>query len=277
MSTIVAALDSTAAARPVLESALRLGEATGCSVEVVHVVDGSTETPGALAARFGVPLRVLEPPPDRAVLAELGRPEVLFAVVGARATSGGRRPVGRVARRVLERAGKPIVVVPPETVLSRPLRRLLLPLEGTDVTSRPILEALRPILVGGDVELVVLHVFTNATLPRMLDRPGYDLDLLAREFLAHHCPGADVIELRVGPVARRVAEVAGEHGADMVVLSWHQDTAPDRALVVREVLGASALPVLLLPIGPRGLDHGTEAPRGLLDGNHSPAASSVAE
>ena len=37
-------------------------------------------------------------------------------------------------------------------------------------------------------------------------------------------------------------------GADLVVLSWSRDTSAGRATVVREVLGASALPVLLLPV-----------------------------
>ena len=133
---------------------------------------------------------------------------------------------------------------------------MLLPLEGAEGTSLATLEALRPILVGGEVQLVVLHVFTDTTVPRMLDRPGYDLDLLGREFLALHCPVADVIELRAGPVGPRVSEVSAQHDADMVVLSWGQDTAADRAVVVREVLSTSTLPVLLLPLT------GSEAPNG---------------
>jgi hypothetical protein len=47
-----------------------------------------------------------------------------------------------------------------------------------------------------------------------------------------------------------VAEVSEEHRADLIVLSWSQDTSPERARVVREVLGASVLPVLLLPNTP---------------------------
>jgi len=47
-----------------------------------------------------------------------------------------------------------------------------------------------------------------------------------------------------------VAEVSEEHRADLIVLSWSQDTSPERARVVSEVLGASVLPVLLLPNTP---------------------------
>ncbi len=134
-----------------------------------------------------------------------------------------------------------------------PIRRLLLPLEGTEISSRPVLEHLCPLL-GSGVELVVLHVFTDATLPAMLDRPDDDLRILGGEFLARHCPRATHIELRAGPVGRRVAEVSGERGADLVVLSWSQDSGAGRARVVREVLGASTLPVMLLPLAPSGDD-----------------------
>jgi len=44
--------------------------------------------------------------------------------------------------------------------------------------------------------------------------------------------------------------VSEEHRADLIVLSWSQVTSPERARVVREVLGASVLPVLLLPNTP---------------------------
>jgi len=76
------------------------------------------------------------------------------------------------------------------------------------------------------------------------------MDLLRAEFLARHCPDAASIEMRTGPVGPRVAEVCGERGSDLVVLSWSQDSSAGRAAVVREVLGSSAVPVLLLPVAP---------------------------
>jgi hypothetical protein len=85
----------------------------------------------------------------------------------------------------------------------------------------------------------------------MLDHPGRDLEMLGGEFLSRHFPREVQIEMRSGPVGVRVAEVAREHGADMVILSWSQDSSPGRARVVREVVATSALPILLLPAGPR--------------------------
>src|ERR1019366_8553120 len=106
---------------------------------------------------------------------------------------------------LLENAEKPVAVVPPDADTPVPIRRLLVPLEGTDVSSRPVLEHLWPLVVT-DVELVVLHVFTDTTIPAMLDRPHRDLQILGREFLTRHCPHASYIELRTGPVATRWAE-----------------------------------------------------------------------
>ncbi|MGD0256096.1 MAG: hypothetical protein ABSB99_11235, partial [Acidimicrobiales bacterium] len=59
ISTIIATLDATAAARPVLETALRIGELTGADVEAIHVTDGAIDTPESLAQRSGVPFRAL--------------------------------------------------------------------------------------------------------------------------------------------------------------------------------------------------------------------------
>ncbi len=248
MKTLLAALDTSSAARPVLETALGMGELTGAAVEAVHVLDGSVETPTWLAAHAGVPLRVVRGPVGRSLLAALEDPSVVMAVLGARATAGGRRPVGRTALYVVEGAKKPVVVVPPETmaVPPRPFRRLLVPLEGTEESARPVGAALAPLLAPG-AELLVLHVFTTATAPSALDHPVRDLALWGEEFLARFCPGATSIELRGGLVSGQVAKVCSECHADLVVLSWSQDTSPGHARVVQDVLAHTTVPVLLLP------------------------------
>lgn len=249
MSTVVAALDTTAAARPVLETALLIGELTASSIEAVHVRSDSVrsaEIPESLATRYGVPFRLLEGDVKHLLLGAFDRPEVVAAVIGARSTPGGRRPVGRTARHLLERANKPVVVVPPDYTPPTSLRRLLVPLEGNVPSSGAVLDKLAPLLTV-DAELLALHVFTDLTVPSMLDRPSQDLDMWGREFLYRHLPQGSGIVLRPGPVAARVAEVSREHDADMIVLSWSQSPSPDRARVIRDVLANSVLPVLLLP------------------------------
>lgn len=250
MRTVLAALDASAAARPVLETATAVADLMDATVEAVHVAEREppAETPAQLAARLGVPLRLLRGHVDEALLGALAAGDVVAAVVGARGTPGGRRPAGRTALRILQGTHKPVVVVPPEaTDGTRPLRRLLVPLEGTATSSRPVIEGLCP-LVGGRAELVVLHVFTAATMPRVLDRPERDLELLGAEFLARYCPPATHVELRTGPVARQISDVCRDEAIDLVVLSWSQDASPGRAAVVREVLANSTVPILLLPV-----------------------------
>ncbi len=252
MTTVLAALDTGAAARAVLETAVRTAELTGAEPVAVHVARGplhaSVESDGlaGLAAGLGVPLRILEGPIEPSIAQAAGEPEVLALVIGARSLSTGGRPFGRTAGGILERVDAPVVVTPPEAVTPPAFRRLLLPLEGSGPSSRPVLDRLCPLLAA-DVELIVLHVFTDETLPAMLDRPGRDLEMLRTEFTARHFPGATRVELRSGPVADRVVEVAGRHEADLVVLSWSRAPEPGRGHVVRDVVADSPVPVLLLP------------------------------
>lgn len=247
MSTIIAALDVTAAARPVLETAIRIGELTGASVEAIHVGEGPNETLELLTDRCEVDLRVLRGRVEPELINAIEGQGVIAAVLGARGTHGGRRPVGQTARHILEFAKKPVVVVPPEAHSPRPFRRALVPLEGVAGASKVVIEGLAPI-INADVELVVLHVFTDDTFPRMLNH-GRGMELLGSEFIARHLPHAKSIEMRTGPVSPRVIEVSAEQEADLVVLSWSQVTSGNKARVVQEVLGSTLIPILLLPVG----------------------------
>jgi Universal stress protein family len=252
MKTVLAALDASPAARAVLETALGIADLMGASVEAVHAGHHTTETLETLAAQHEVPLRLLHPPTNRALLDAVAAPHVLAAVLGARAIPSGRRPTGHTALAVMQGSSKPTVVVPPDAVRvsPRPFRRLLVPLEGSRESSRPVMDCLCPLIVA-KVELVVLHVFTPETVPRVLDHPRRDLELLGDEFLTRHCPYASRVEWRTGPVGARVTEAYDEHDADLVVLSWSQDSSAGHAEVVRDVVTASTIPVLLLPVATR--------------------------
>jgi hypothetical protein len=167
---------------------------------------------------------------------------------------------------MLDQTNTPVIVVPPGSAPAGEIRRLLVPLEGSDVSSRSVLEQLVP-LVATDVELEVLHVFTAATVPTMLDQPSYDLDTLGREFLRHHFPQAESIEFRDGGVVEQVARLSVEHHMDLIVLSWSPRPSPRHARVIRGVLEGSTLPVLLLPVQPLG-DPGTGVFSGAIAPGH---------
>ncbi|MDQ6615661.1 MAG: universal stress protein [Actinomycetota bacterium] len=246
--TVLAALDASPAARPVLETARGLAEVADAAVEAVHVATTTPETPQTLAARAGVPLRLLDGPVEQSLLHAIAAPDVVAVVLGARASPIGRHPTGRTARHVIENARKPVVIVPADVMPRRPFRRLLVPLEGTQDTSRRVIEGLSRLIPGDvELELIVLHVFTAATAPRFLDHPHRDLAMLGREFIARHCPDAARIEWRTGSIADAVAELCEHQAADLVVLSWAQDTSDGHAAVIREVLGHATIPVLLIP------------------------------
>ncbi|MGH9085186.1 MAG: hypothetical protein ACRDYW_07000 [Acidimicrobiales bacterium] len=250
MRTVLAALDTSAAARPVLDVAIGIGELTGSRVQAIHITDDGDDVPEWLAAQEDVPLRLLEGAVEPNLLSAVEDDAVVAAVFGARGSPGGRRPAGHTAMHVLERATKPIVIVPPDAAVptsAHPLRRLLVPLEGAKESSRPILDRLCPLIVA-EIELVVLHVFTTATVPRALDRSARDLSMWGDEFVARFCPGAARIELRTGPIGVRVGEVTAEVGADLVVLSWSRNSSPGHAAVIRDVLGSARVPVILLPL-----------------------------
>ena len=252
MSIVLAALDSGQTAQSVLETALRIGELTHTAVEAVHVTTADDRPVTLRTDQAHVPLRLLSGPTERALLTAVDAPDVVAAVIGAKLAADDRRLVGSTARHIVERSLNPVVIVPPELIAGGPFRRLLIPLEGTETSTRPVLERLLPLLAA-DVELVVIHVFTESTAPAMLDHTWRDLEILGKEFLARHLPNREArIDLRHGPAGRQIAEACVEHGADLIVLSWSQDSTAGRARVVRQVLGDVNLPVLLLPLGRKG-------------------------
>ena len=246
MKTIIAAVDATTSALSVMRTAHAMGELAGARVEAVHVADGDAKGPASVAQAAGVPLRVLAGPVGPSLLEALEASEVIAAVIGGRPIGQGHRPIGTTVRHVLERTSKPVIVVTHDAP-PRGFRRLLIPLDGTRQSSTAVVERLMPLLVG-PVELIVLHVFTDETGPRMLDRPHRDLALLGDEFLSRHLPGADVIRLRSGTVGNGVVEECAARAVDLVVLSWSQGGSTGRAAVIRDVLDRVPVPVLVLPV-----------------------------
>jgi len=173
-------------------------------------------------------------------------------VLGVRGVPAGPRPAGHTALAVARRAAKPLVVVPPGPRDPPPagLHRVLVPLDGTPAAAQAVQQTVLR-FAGSGVEVVALHVFDAATVPRFWDRPEYNHDAWAQEFLVRWCPTpGSRLELRTGRLGGRVLEVAAAERADMIALGWSQDLTPDRAAVVREVLTRTDVPVMLLPCAP---------------------------
>jgi nucleotide-binding universal stress UspA family protein len=245
MSTIVAAIDRTPTARPVLETARLFARTFASRAEALHVVAPGEDAPAHLATG-GLPLRTLTGDPAEAICGALD-PDVDLAVLGARRGPSGGRPVGHVAFEVMTRTELPVVVVPPDAWehLPRTLGKALVPLDPVTAAA-PVLKAAVSALAGAGAEVIVLHVVDEP--PRFLDHPERDLDEWAHQLVARHLPLSVRTEVRTGGTAGSVLMVAAAEQVDLIVLAWSRRLDADHATVVRDVLTRACVPVLLLPV-----------------------------
>ena len=196
MRKVVAALDNSLAASPVLMTSLALGRILDARVEAVHVsVDGDRVARSAASA-LQVPLQTASGQVVERLI-EIGQAsDVVALVVGARGSPFGGRPLGGTALAVATSLSSPLVVVPPAARQPGHLRRVLVPLEGKETeshTPRAIVELAR----GEQLDVVVLHVLEEESLPLFSDQPQHEQAATTEEFLRRHCPWG------IGKVRRR--------------------------------------------------------------------------
>lgn len=246
MSTILAAVDRTATARPVLEAARLLARTFNAHAEALHVVAPGEEPPTNLAATAGMPLRILTGDPVE-VICDAVADNVDLAVLGARRGTSGRRPVGHVAFDVMTRLKVPVVIVPPDAWehLPHTLQKVLVPLDAA-TAGTPILQAAVSTLADSGAEVIVLHVVDDP--PRFLDHPERDLDEWAHQLVGRHLPVAARTEIRTGGTGGNALMVAAAEQVDLIVLAWSRRLDAGHAAVVRDILNRACVPVLLLPI-----------------------------
>jgi nucleotide-binding universal stress UspA family protein len=249
MTRVIAALDNSLAAGPTLATARALARLLGAELDAVHVrVDGERIAQNAADAT-GVALQTVGGPVVGR-LTDLARsPDVVALVVGARGTPAGRRPLGGTAFAIATSLPMPVVVVPPDAPAVHELRRVLVPLEAGSpaVTPRAIVELAR----GRRIDVVVLHVRQERSLPAFTDQPQHEQRAWRHEFLRRYCPwgiGSVRLEVRVGRCEELVPRVAEEQQVDLIAIGWAQELAPGRAPIVRATLERSRLPVLLVPV-----------------------------
>jgi nucleotide-binding universal stress UspA family protein len=236
---VVAAVDSSVAANPVLVAARALARMLDARVEAIHVVtDGEGPTPDAAASAVGVPLRVVPGPVVDSLIEAAHRPGSLAVVIGARSSPKSPHALGSTALAVVTSCERPVVVVPPAGRVAPLFGKVLVPLEGTISTSlvpRAIVE------LGGrsQTEVVALHV----------DEDGSALD--DEELLRRFCPwgiGLVSLERRTGAREDVIPATAEELRCDLVALGWARALARGRDDVVRATLERATMPVMLIPV-----------------------------
>jgi nucleotide-binding universal stress UspA family protein len=248
---VLAAIDQTAAARPVLAASHEFARIFGAEVSAVHVVQDGVERVREFAAAHGVPLLELDGPPAATLAQTVEDDEDAAAlVVGTRARPHGGREIGSTALEVVTSAHKPVFAIPPELAAEFAIRRVLVPLEGSLSTSYAPYTALD--VPGAEhVEIVILHVLEEDALPPFSDQPQHEWETFCHEFLARYSrwPFEQVrLETRVGRPDQHILSVARDMDCDLIALAWAQELAPGRASIVRETLRRGSIPVLLVPV-----------------------------
>jgi nucleotide-binding universal stress UspA family protein len=233
----------------VVATARTFAELLQLPMRVLHV--GTAEgIPPDLRAELGPgDLVVVAGDPAVEVVAAIGDPDVALVVIGSRNEPAGPLPAGHVTSAVLAGAGKPILLVPPTVAGSRPVRRVLVPLEGTAETSVTVTDPLIELSRAG-VEPIALHVFDEETVPRFWDDLAHARSTYAHEFRRRWCDAAGIadVRLRRGHPATHVLDLAEQEHIDLIALGWNQDLGTGRAELVRAVLEVAEVPVLLVPI-----------------------------
>ena len=234
---VLAAVDNSLAANPVLVTARALARAMGARVEAIHVRSAQEEAPAQAAAAVGVPLRVVDGEVVERLREATADTDTAALVIGGRSSPRSPHALGSTALAVVTSCSRPVVVVPLAGRTAPILRKVLVPLEGavsTSLAPRSIVELGR----NANIEVVALHVDEDGSAP--------DDD----EFLRRFCPwgiGYVTLERRSGRREDLIPAVADELGCDVIALGWSQELAPGRAEVVRATLERSPLPVILIP------------------------------
>jgi nucleotide-binding universal stress UspA family protein len=166
----------------------------------------------------------------------------------------------RLVEAVLRRSGRPVIAVHPGARPPGPLRRILVPLDGTD-TSLHILDLVQSLAAGSDPEIILLWVVAPAVVVEPMTgwmpcyafrEPPDPAPKLARHAAALRARGLRVRALIAhGRPSQLILKQALESGADLIALATDLPHGLDRLLVgnlARQLLHGDGPPVLLQPV-----------------------------
>jgi nucleotide-binding universal stress UspA family protein len=248
MTTVLAAIDDSVAAAPVLTAASALAPLLGSAVEAVHVGDPAGVTARACAKRAGVPFRSVPGDPLER-LTELAVDDVTAVVVGTRDTSMRKSRVGHLALDLADRISRPLLVVPPQCTPAERIRRVVVALEGSPGRARSLRRAVE-VVSGAQLDLTVVHVDTEDAVPSFSDSAAHQTADFAQEYLRRYWPLAPTarLALPIGAPAEEVLAIADDVRPDVLVVGWPQGAGTEHGHVVRELLRRSPYPVLLVAV-----------------------------
>jgi len=247
MPTVIAAVDGSATAGPVLAYAKAFADASAMAVRAVHVsgADDDHEV-DALARHFGVPVSVRHGNVIDALIAAINEPDVAVAVIGSdsRLHHGG---IGHVTCSIMRSGHTPLLIVPAHATTNPRLRRVLVPLDGTDVDARTVAGITRRLVQDAGTELTMIHVFDEQRMPPVANHEPHETDAWVHEFRTRYAPTKGTLVFRVGTAAQEIAALAHEQQPDLAILAWTNHHAPHTG-VTQTMIGQ--YPILLVPENP---------------------------
>lgn len=270
LDRIVVPLDGSATAEAVLPDVLRLMERPGVELALVHVapsLDPLGFSPTAQQAKAylrevqrrlaaaGVVARavLMAGAPGPAILRRADKEDA--DLIGLTTLGHGGHnglPVGRVAAQLLRRCRVPLLVrrpLPPGTAgdgppAERPIRNVLLPLDGSD-------RALQALPTAVDfcrrhaARLFVLRVVDRAEAPGPAQAFLRDVEMQIQD----QGVALTTAILGEGDAAEEILDVVGFHLVDLIVLSTHGHRGPNRPLVGRvaeAILRRAPVPLVMV-------------------------------
>jgi nucleotide-binding universal stress UspA family protein len=255
--TILVAYDGSPVAAEVLAAAEDVGRAAGWPLRILQV----DEAGGAEAATIVWPhvtsaevVRVGGAAAE-AILRAAEAPDVKVVALGLR--SDARPGLGHVARELLERTSRMLLLVRQGMLPVDGLRRVLVPLEGSPSTSAAMRVADDAFCRRGR-EIVMIHVVTGDTpaepgsmpAPRFMDQEHYEWAAWQEEFCMRfsQCSkgGRHRVCVRVGDPGQLIVAEARDVRAELAVVAWRQDLSPGQAERLKLLLEESPCAVLLV-------------------------------
>jgi nucleotide-binding universal stress UspA family protein len=270
---VLVAWDGSPAAATAFPIAKLVSQQLGAELEALYVARDVREREeqaialGDEVKRLGFALRVEDGDVAEEIIRSTKEPGVLLVTL----TTHGRslEPVhrlGSVAAKVVARTTRPVLLVKPESTTSgpRPLKRLLVPVDGTPKTAA----ALHPVTelaaaLGAAIDLLYVAgpdqqppvERGSLTAPRYIDQPQHEWPEWAAEAidrLATCCAGCPAeVQVRIflaqGRIGDEIVRFATDNQSDAIVLVRRSRFQPNRAKVIRSVLSQTSC--LLIIVG----------------------------
>lgn len=238
---VLAGLDGPPAEESVRRVAGVVGDVLGASVRCVHVTPGpglrGEARRSALARVANGDTEEMVGRPETVLAALAQAPGALLTVLGARQRPrrpGGRRAAG-TAMAVARRVSCPLLLVPPSIGPWSGPTRVLSALDGTGKTALAAASALSG-LTGPATVASSLHIADGPGRTGGWNGNGDDVEPDRRQ------------RLQTRPIGRYVLQQAERTDSDLVVLVWSRQTRGAYGAAVLDVLGATRVPVLLVPV-----------------------------